>query len=214
MPKKKSKVKNVDDVSVVEITQVLDNKKVKPKLYLSFKFRLFSLLFIFITIYLFLYILLINGFTFYNSKSVNVNENGNVSYSVLLKENDFYENTELEQGMIYVSNLIDSVNANFNYSFISDSYLDSNFNYSIKANLLISDNSGSSYFKKEYVLLENKTGTLDRNGKFKINENLDINYKYYNDLASYFKSSYGINAESKLIVYLDVNKDINNNLYT
>ena len=39
-----------------------------------------------------------------------------------------------------------------------------------------------------------------------INEILDIDYKYYNNIANQFRNIYGIDPESKLIVYMNINK--------
>ena len=189
------------------------NKKTKTnkKVYFSYKFRLILLIIIFIICYFSLIFMIRNSFSFTNEKKINIGEKSNIDYKVYLKENDFYDTPYLDKGMSYVSNLIKNININFNYDFNIDKNIDCDFSYSVIANLLISDaNNGSKFFSKEYVILNNKINHMYDNTKYNFNENVNIDYDYYNDLANKFKASYGVNADSKLIVYLKVDKTSSN----
>lgn len=180
-------------------------KKYKLKRYhISFLTRIlfYSILFIF-SLYFGIYFL-VKSFTYEKEEKFVANENGNVSYKVCLKNNDFFDNSCLDNNMSYVASLINNIPLDFSYK------LNSNINdvingvsYEIKAKLVIyNSENNKNYFEKEYVLLSD--GFSFNN---KIDESVDIDYDYYNNIANKFKSSYGVDAQSYLEVYLITYKD-------
>ena len=85
-----------------------------------------------------------------------------------------------------------------------------NFEYDIVAKLTINDeSSGGNFFEKEYVLQEDKKVTLKEATAYRLNEQVKIDYDYYNALANKFKQQYGIDASSDLTVYLKINRQNN-----
>lgn len=152
-------------------------------------------------------------------------EHSNLDYKVYLKENNFYEEEYLPKDMLYVANLIDNININFSYKFISEKNIDLDFKYNINAKLLITDfNDKNIYYEKSYNLVPEKNVLLKNGSVSIISEGLDINYDEYNKIANNFKSSYGLSTKSKLIVYFNIDKSIvnktnafidnpNNNMY-
>ena len=81
------------------------------------------------------------------------------------------------------------------------------FKYNIMAKLVISNLDGKKiYYTDEYVLLDNRKLSLENNA-MNIDETITINYDYYNKIANGFKTTYGVDAISKLLVYLDVSKN-------
>ncbi len=152
-------------------------------------------------------LLLNRSLQFENEKIVKYNEKSNLDYKVYLKENNFYEKDYLEKDMLYVANLIDKIVIDFNYAFLSDDKESLDFDYSIIAKLSISNQTGTkSYFEKNYTLLDNKEINMKNSSSQVIKEQISVNYPYYNTLANSFKNQYGVEADSKLTIYMLINK--------
>lgn len=148
---------------------------------------------------------------------INYNEDGNISYKVYLNKNDFYTEEYLDMNKSYVASLINYIDIDFNYSFSINTLTTMDFNYKIIAELAIENSKGNTrYLEKEYTLLDTKVGKIIQDKSKNIKENIKINYAYYNQLANSFKSTYGVDTYSYLIVYLLVetktNKDLNYNI--
>ena len=60
------------------------------------------------------------NFFYYKEKST-------IDYKVKLKENNFYDVEYLEKDMLYVASLIDSIDIDFKYDFLSEQNIDINF---------------------------------------------------------------------------------------
>ena len=120
---------------------------------------------------------------------------------------DFYEEEYLTKNKVYVASLIDRINIDYNYLFKIDTNTTINFTYDVIGTLIIADNKGQNvFFEKDYVLVEN-VHSLMNNGVVKnIIEKVSIDYHYYNDLANKFRTNYGINTSSKLVVKLKINE--------
>ena len=77
---------------------------------------------------------------------INYKESGNLDYKVYLKKNDFYESNYLDKDMVYVSSLIDNVNATFNYKFDVDKLSNINYDYEVVGEIIIYDSSKENVF--------------------------------------------------------------------
>lgn len=187
------------------MTETRNNKSKKKKLSLFGKtFIYFIILVLTLTTGT---ILLNKSFVTNKEKVVKYNENSKVDYKVYLKKNDFYEQEYLGKDMLYVATLIDKIGIDFNYTFNSEVNQNLDFTYSIVANLTISNPTGTkSYFEKSYTLLEEKKVSLKDSNNQMITEKINIDYPYYNNLANSFKTQYGVDAESKLTIYMLINK--------
>ncbi len=151
--------------------------------------------------------LLYNSLLFQSDKVTNVTEKGNIDYKVYLLKNDFYENDYLEKDMLYVASLIDKIVIDFNYNLESTNKESIDFTYSIIAKLSINNTTGTkSYYEKVYTLLDNKKVSMNEGIAENISERISLDYPHYNNLANSFKSQYGIESDSKLTVYMIVNK--------
>ena len=152
-------------------------------------------------------ILLNKSFNFETEKVVKYSEKSNLDYKVYLLKNDFYEQEYLGKDMLYVANLIDKIVVDFDYKFESEDKENLDFTYSILAKLSINNETGTkSYFEKTYTLLNNKTINMTNSTGQTIKEQIRLDYPYYNGLANSFRNQYGVEADSKLTVYMLVNK--------
>ena len=191
----------------------LNYKKINKKL---LTYDLLLLIFIFIGVFL-----IRKSFSYVDSQNITYKETSNLDYKVKLKQNDFYETDTLNKGMVYVASLIDKVDINFNYEFMIDKKSNINFEYDIIGKLIISDNNdrNKTFFQKDYILLKNNKDKMNNNGEHKINQDISIDYGYYNNLANKFRINYGVDTSSNLIIYLNIHEknesnsefDLNNN---
>ena len=152
-------------------------------------------------------LLLNKSLQFENEKIVKYSEKSNLDYKVYLKKNEFYEEEYLGKDMLYVASLIDKLVVDFDYSFKSDDKENLDFTYTIVAKLSIENQTGTkSYFEKSYTLLNNKTVNMENSNSQNIKEQISVDYPYYNTLANSFKNQYGVDADSKLTIYMLINK--------
>lgn len=182
----------------------------KTNIYYGYYARLFSNLIAYLAFFIIAIITLIASFKFSDVQITNYKESSNLNYWVYVHENEFYEQSYLEKGMLYIANLIDKIVIDFDYNFIIDSKEDLDLTYDVVADLLITDSTGDKlYYKKSYDLLEKQTKPINQNNKTNVNKQISIDYEFYNNLANKFKTAYGVDALSTLNVYMTVNKSSN-----
>ncbi len=135
----------------------------------------------------------------------------NTTYTVNLKPNSFVEEKTLQMGKTYITDLIDNINMNFNYSYNLSKKTDIAYSYSIVGVLkgdYSKDGVAHNVWEKEYVLLE-KIENEKNSNKIQINENIQIDVNNYNDEIYNFEKTLGMAIDAKLNVQLRVNIDGN-----
>ncbi len=175
----------------------------------NFYTKLFIYVCLFIALFCSTVFSLKKAFYYDVGKIIKYQETSNLDYRVYLKENDFYEVPYLdkEQNMVYISELIDYLDIRFTYDFNVASNQTIDFTYSITGKLTIGDANSNVYFQREYELLKEKQGRMEDAKSYTIDENLQIKYDYYNQIANSFKSTYGIDTVSNFMIYLKINKN-------
>lgn len=176
-------------------------KTKKPKVYISFNTRLLTLTLLFIALVICSTLSITKSIN--TNKTVQINYKGDeeLNYKVYLKENDFYETNYLEENMAYITSLIDNIKVNYKDTFSIDKKVDLNYHYKIVARLVITpkNNIKQILFEKSYILLD-KSGNVENKNSYGLNEEIEIDYNKYNQVANNFKTTYGIDCESKLYV--------------
>lgn len=197
--------KEVKYYSTDKLYTVSNKRKFNLKLSskLSFGFILISS-----AIFLCIATLLFQNSVQLNGKIINVgySENGDADYKVYLKENDYYDKKVLDSGMQYVANVISSINSKFNYELHADENMVFNYRYKITGQLVISDPIDTTKIlnTKNYILLDEQQISINSNNMV-INEDVDIDYDYYNSYVNSYKTEYGLAVNSKLIVTMNIN---------
>ena len=136
-------------------------------------------------------------------------------YKVTLKPNDFYESNTLPSGRYYASKSINSFIIDFIYDFNASKETKLNYNYNITANLVGSvannNDQGKEVWNRNFILLDNKQLEINSN-QFNIDEQIDIDYEYYNNLARDYEEKYGltINAILKIRFNIYLNANLTN----
>lgn len=200
---KKKKTKNIKSTE--------ENKFVEKKNFTKIKYESFENKLIKQIILMVFTLILSIGMIYYalnntNKESISYTQNGNVDYKVCLKENNFYSQNCLDKNMSYVSSLIKNVGLTFNYDLNTSEQLNVKTEYEVTAKLVISNAENTSkYFEQKYILQDKTSeGISQINNEYKISKNIDIDYDYYNTIASTFKSQYGVETNSYIEVSFQV----------
>ena len=178
---------------------------IKFKKYFSFKDRIVKKI-VFILLFLILGIVFI-------ALSIKVNvytnilyyENSKVNYKVNLKNNKYYTNRTLDQDMLYIAGLLDTINIEFKYNFKTSEKLNYKYTYDVETDVQIYDDTTENiiYSKKGNITVNN-VKSMKNSDNFEISKKVDINYDRYNNIAKKFISDYSIYAKSRLIINFNV----------
>lgn len=138
---------------------------------------------------------------------VSYKEANNTSYIVSLKENEFFEKDYLDENNEFISSLVDSINANFNYKLsLDEGDVSYKYNYRIEADVNVKrKNSGNSLYKENKVLLDS-IEMYSNDKDIIINEDIKIDYNEYNNVIKKFINMYSLDdVESYLTVNMYIN---------
>ena len=142
---------------------------------------------------------------------IKYNETGSVHYKVHLNDKTYYGTDYLDEGMQYISSIVDNIDLNYNYKANFDKQDKFDIITNLTATIKITDTqSGKIIYTKSETLKNNKISK----DNIDVNENVVLDFKKYNELANEFKTKYGISANSKLdlnyvIQYVDNKNGIN-----
>lgn len=136
----------------------------------------------------------------------NYSSKPTIDYKVYLKPNKFYEQRYLTKDKKYISNIIDYIEVDFNYLFNSSKSIDYTYTYKVDLNVSSQyelNGSVAELWKKNYNIVPLKT-VSNKGTNVKTNEKIKIDYAKYDKLAKGFREEYGVVAETKLTVNIDV----------
>lgn len=129
-------------------------------------------------------------------------EIGTTSYKVYLTDNTYYDQEYLDEGMQYISSIIDYVDVDFKYNANYEGIKAYSVDKNVIADIKITDTDDKDkviYSKTETIKKEH----LDAND-LNIDENIKIDYKKYNNLVNDIKTKYGISANCVLTVTYNI----------
>ncbi len=146
-----------------------------------------------------------------NDISLAYNSTQDIDYKVYLIDNNFFKDDYLEKGNQYISEIVDYINIKFKYKFNIADYmnLNSKYKYKIISNLQIIDKeNGNILYNSDNDLLKKElTGYYN---SFKIDEEVKIDYKKYNEIVCDIINKYDLqNIKSELKISLKVDNLIN-----
>ena len=213
MKKAKKTINELKGIKKEDMIPVKQKKsKRKRRIYLGNYSRLIFNVILFLSLVVTSYIFINKSIVIQEAKNVSYEEHGNTDYKVFLKDNIYYEDKYLDKNMSYIANLIDYISVDYNYKFKADTLFDGEYSYKIRADLeILNAENKTLFFTKKYDLIKEKTFTIENQNEYNIVENIKIDYDHYNSLANGFKSSYGVDTESNLIIYLDIYRNIDQN---
>ena len=132
----------------------------------------------------------------------------NDDYEVLLKPNKFYSSEKLLPGGYYASNSINAYSIKFKCDFIGDQKTNIKYNYSIFGNLVgnvrNNENKDMEIWSRNFILCDNIYNEQKSVDKISIDEQVNIDYEYYNNLARLYEKEYGIMIDAILKVRFNI----------
>lgn len=138
---------------------------------------------------------------------VKYNENSSIKYKVHLKENDFFDSKYLTENNQYIASLIDHISADFRYNLVLDeNNVEYDYKYRIEAEVKVKQTStGNTLYstKKDLKKTTKKVTTT----AVSINEDVNIDYNYYNELIKRFVNIYSLDDTTSTLninMYVDV----------
>lgn len=138
---------------------------------------------------------------------VSYSEISNAKYSVCLNENDFYQEKCLGEGMEYVSDMVNSVSADFDYKVDFSKAIDYDLTYEVNVITKITDKKDPSkiYYQGDKnlvpeVLLNEKSNNID------IKEKVSVDFANYNKFVTNYIEQYGlVDYSSTIDIVLTIN---------
>lgn len=129
-------------------------------------------------------------------------EHGNTVYKVHLSDSTYYNKEYLEEGMQYISSIIDYIDINFKYDADYEKVKSYDVSKNIVANITITDadNKEKIIYTKSEALVDSR----DTMEKLSLDDNVRIDYIKYNNLVNEIKSKYAISAKSMLTISYNV----------
>lgn len=131
-------------------------------------------------------------------------------YDIVLTPNNYIDNEEVDDGLSYITSLIEYINVNFVYNYQGDEDVSLDYDYYIKANIVsnyiekINQPTLKPVWNKEFILLDRKYGNTS-NSQIKITKQLKVGLKFYNDLINQFSNELDLPVDSVLEIKLVVN---------
>ncbi len=150
------------------------------------------------------------GLIFNNNKVLAYNYTAEKSddYEVLLKPNDFYTTDTLQADRYYASLSVNSYLINFKYDFKGSGDYNIKYDYNITAELVgtvnTNDDKGKEVWNRTFNLFENNEDKEISVDNFSIEQGINIDYEYYNNLVRSFEEEYKITIDGVLKLRLNV----------
>ncbi|MBQ9024061.1 MAG: hypothetical protein IJ105_02430 [Bacilli bacterium] len=147
---------------------------------------------------------ILTGYFYKESKTIKstgeirYTEKSNINYKVYLTDKKYYNRDYLDEGMQYISSIIDYIDINYNYNVKFEQENSYTINKKVLADVKIvdSDKNDKIIYSKQDVIKE-ETVTSD---EINLQDNIKIDYKKYNGLTNEFKTNYAISADCNLVV--------------
>ncbi len=135
------------------------------------------------------------------------------AYKVELFDNSFIQSDYLEEGQTYIADLVKNISANFKYSLSGSKKSDISCTYSIVATIqgeyqASSDSKTTSVWKKDYIISEEKTISEQKASSININEDANIDFKFYNNEVSEFRKKLKLPISATLSVKMLVKTNV------
>ena len=134
-------------------------------------------------------------------------------YEVLLNPNTFYTTKTLPSGRYYASKSVNAFAINFLYHFQGKNNTNLEYHYNITADLVgtvdTSDHQGKEVWNRTFTLLDNQNNRLENIDEFSVDESMNIDYEYYNNLVRSYETTYGISIDSVLKIHFNISYQIN-----
>lgn len=128
-------------------------------------------------------------------------------YKVNLKPNEYMENESLSENKLYVTDLIDTLKLNLNYTYEGETPDKINCTYKVIGKLKSTyslNGKEEEIWNKEYIILEEKEQNTTEK-VLNINEDVDVDLQIYNKLVKDFIDKMEMALTTKLYIQFEAN---------
>lgn len=136
----------------------------------------------------------------------NYQINSEVNYLVGLKPNPIYDTEVLGESVIYISNFVDTIEAEFNYEFNGEKDSRTTGEYEVIAVMEAStseDDNSTVVWKKEFTLLP-RGKFITESANARIDKKISINYEEYINVKTIITQSYKFQTPVNITVFFNV----------
>lgn len=129
-----------------------------------------------------------------------------VAYSINLRQNDIYESRTIGEDNIYLSNYVDSVNADFRYSFQGERKCDVKGYYDVAAYVeayTVQEKKHITIWKKKFDVVPTKAFSLN-NKTVDISESVRIKLSEYNDFIKRIVEESEVEAQFQMQLIMNI----------
>ncbi len=174
--------------------------------YLSYNMRIALFVVSIIMLLVGAYYCVTNSYNGIGVKKLGYNENGNASdYVVKVKESDLVPNGEMDAGMSYVRDNIESIDANFKYNIYFSNLADIRYEYDVVADLYIYGDDDKLLAPVQTTqIIDKKNINLRNSNKFNLTLPVKINYKEFLAKANDYFTANGVTGTAKVLVTMEV----------
>lgn len=135
----------------------------------------------------------------------------NYNYKVNLVDNKYIDEKTLDMGKVYVTDLIDDIDINFDYLYSGSINSSIDYKYKVLGKLQAAytkDGEKQKVWDKDYVLLEESTNK-EETDKIKINDEIKLDLKQQNRLVKDFEKEMNMSLDAIYTVIFEVETDTN-----
>ncbi len=134
------------------------------------------------------------------------------NYEIILDENNLYTDKILTSGLYYASKSIKFINIDLKYDFKANEKRKMQYKYNIYTNLIgyakDENNVDREIWNRKFDIMPQKGKNEINEKEYKIEENVIIDYNFYNDLVESYEKKYGIVINAVLKLRFDVSSNI------
>lgn len=204
--KREDKVTDEEFKNMKKVTKDKSYVDNKFHLYFSLETRVVIRLFLFVILAICSYFFVRESYAVEGKSELPYTEYGNVNYRVLVNSDEYYGDNYLESGKQYLSDVINTIETNFDYRLNMTRGMNYKYSYSIDGSLYIdSEDSGKNLITNKYSYAKQDIVSGVDSNQISIQEPINLNFKEYNDFVKNYKRKYGINVTSRLVVRMSVN---------
>ena len=211
--KKGDKFIFVNDISFEETPKEVATIKEEKfnKIYVGFETRICLYIIFILIFFLSGCFIILSAFNFGINKVVNYKEESHAGYKVCLKENDYYGNECLDEGLQYLSLLTNKINVDFKYNRNLSSPIDYKLAYHVTALVRIYDpiDHTKVLYKNEDIVIA-KTDISNNSDEISFDTNAIVDFNKYNSSVVNYINSYapGATGDVDIVLYLDEDNEI------
>ena len=143
-----------------------------------------------------------------------------LDYTIMLFDNEHYDNNELGEGLEYISSIVDKIDVDYKFKYSNGEVSGYDINTRVVANVVINKPNDPTkvLYKKEYVIIDDD---FKKHGikSTELSKNIIIDFDKYNEDVILYNKMYALSNDAHITVdifttgkieYLDMDKKINN----